>query len=420
MGVKEGNLLRPGGVTKLAVVIIAIIALGLFAFQPLVTGLDLGLDLRGGVQVTLQAVEKPGEKVTREQMQQLQAVIRERVDQLGISEPRIQIAGADRLIVELAGIEDPEEAVELIGKTAMLEFKKADGTVILKGDQLQDARAGHDPRDNSPMISLKFNSQGAKAFADATAEAAKYPQGDPRRYIAIYLDNQLISNPHVNEPIANGQAVISGGFESFEEAANLAALLRGGALPVETEVIAKQTVGPTLGLESLNKSKTAIVVGLTAIGLFLLLVYRVPGIVANLSLIVYGIIVLGALYLLKAVLTLPGIAGLLLSVGMAVDANILIYERIKEELRNGKTLRAAVEAGFKRAFWTIFDANLTTLIAAAILYYLGSGPIRGFAVTLSIGIIASMFTAITLTRWLLRLTVQSGLFNKLSFYGVRR
>lgn len=412
--------MRPGGVTKLAVVIIAIIALGLFAFQPLVTGLDLGLDLRGGVQVTLQAVEKPGEKVTREQMQQLQAVIRERVDQLGISEPRIQIAGADRLIVELAGIEDPEEAVELIGKTAMLEFKKADGTVILKGDQLQDARAGHDPRDNSPMISLKFNSQGAKAFADATAEAAKYPQGDPRRYIAIYLDNQLISNPHVNEPIANGQAVISGGFESFEEAANLAALLRGGALPVETEVIAKQTVGPTLGLESLNKSKTAIVVGLTAIGLFLLLVYRVPGIVANLSLIVYGIIVLGALYLLKAVLTLPGIAGLLLSVGMAVDANILIYERIKEEVRNGKTLRAAVEAGFKRAFWTIFDANLTTLIAAAILYYLGSGPIRGFAVTLSIGIIASMFTAITLTRWLLRLTVQSGLFNKLSFYGVRR
>jgi len=412
--------LRPGAVTKLAVAVVAIVAIGLLAFQPLVSRLNLGLDLRGGVQVTLQAVEKPGEPVTREQMQQLQAVIRERVDQLGISEPRIQIAGTNRLIVELAGIEDPEEAVELIGKTAMLEFKKADGTVILKGDQLQDARAGHDPRDNRPIISLKFNSEGAKAFANATTEAARYPEGDPRRYIGIYLDNQLISNPHVDEPIANGQAVISGGFRDFEEAANLAALLRGGALPVETEVIAKQSVGPTLGLEHLDKSKTAIIVGLAAIAIFLLVVYRLPGVVANLSLVIYGIIVLGALYLLDAVLTLPGIAGLLLSVGMAVDANILIYERIKEELRNGKTLRAAVEAGFKRAFWTIFDSNSTTLIAAAILYYLGSGPIRGFAVTLSIGILASMFTAITLTRWLLRLLVQTGLFNKLAYYGMRR
>lgn len=412
--------MRPGAVTKLVVAVVAIVAIGLFALKPLVTSLDLGLDLRGGVQVTLQAVEKPGEEVTREQMQQLQAVIRERVDQLGIAEPRIQIAGTDRLIVELAGIEDPEEAVELIGKTAMLEFKKADGTVILKGDQLQDARAGHDPRDNNPIISLKFNAEGAKAFADATAEAAKYPERDPRRYIGIYLDNQLISNPHVDEPIANGEAVIKGGFQSFEEAANLAALLRGGALPVETEVVAKQSVGPTLGLEHLNKSKMAFIVGLAAIGLFLLVVYRLPGVVADLSLIVYGILVLGALSLLDAVLTLPGIAGLLLSVGMAVDANILIYERIKEELRNGKTLRAAVEAGFKRAFWTIFDSNSTTLIAAAILYYLGSGPIRGFAVTLSIGILASMFTAITLTRWLLRLTVQTGLFNNLALYGVRR
>lgn len=412
--------MRPGGATKLAVAIIAIVAIGLFAFQPLITSLDLGLDLRGGVQVTLQAVEKPGEKVTKEQMQQLQAVIRERVDQLGISEPRIQIAGSDRLIVELAGIEDPEEAVELIGKTAMLEFKKPDGTVILQGDQLRDARAGHDPRDNKPIISLEFNSEGARAFAEATTEAVKYSELDPRRSIAIFLDNQLISNPRVKTPITNGQAVIEGGFESFEEAANLAALLRGGALPVETEVIAKQAVGPTLGMESLNKSKTAFIVGLIAIGLFLLLVYRVPGVVANLSLIIYGIIVLAALFLLDAVLTLPGIAGLLLSVGMAVDANIIIYERIKDELRNGKTLRAAVEAGFKRAFWTIFDANLTTLLAAVILYYFGSGPIRGFAVTLSIGIVASMFTAITLTRWLLRLTIGSGLFNKTEFYGVRR
>ncbi|NLC77846.1 MAG: protein translocase subunit SecD [Clostridia bacterium] len=409
-----------GRATQLAVVVIAIIAVGLFAFQPLLYSLELGLDLKGGVQVTLQAKDKPGEKVSGEEMRQLQAVIRERVDQLGIAEPRIQIAGEDRLIVELAGLEDPEAAVELIGKTAMLEFKTADGRIILQGDQLKDARAGHDPRDNKPVINLEFNAEGAKAFAEATTEAAKYRNtGDPRNYIAIFLDGQLISNPGVSEPIPNGKAVISGGFEDFEEAANLAALLRGGALPVETEVIAKQAIGPSLGMESLDKSKVAVAVGLAAIVLFLLVVYRVPGVVANLSLIIYAVIVLSALYLLKAVLTLPGIAGLLLSVGMAVDANIIIYERVKDELRNGKTLRAAVESGFKRAFWTIFDANVTTLIAAAILYYLGSGPIRGFAVTLSIGIVASMFTAITLTRWLLRVTIASGLFNKKEYYGVR-
>lgn len=409
-----------GRATKLAVVMIAILAIGLTAIKPLLGSLELGLDLKGGVQVTLQAIEKPGERITGEQMKQLQAVIRERVDQLGIAEPRIQTAGEDRLIVELAGLEDPEAAVELIGKTAMLEFKKADGTVILQGNQLKDARAGHDPRDNKPVINLEFNDEGAKAFAEATTEAARYADtDDPRNRIAIFLDGQLISNPGVSEPIPNGMAVISGGFEDFDEAANLAALLRGGALPVETEVIAKQTVGPSLGMESLDKSKMAGVVGLAAIALFLLGVYRVPGVIANLSLIIYAVIVIAALYFLNAVLTLPGIAGLLLSVGVAVDANIIIFERVKDELRNGKTVRAAVESGFKRAFLTIVDANVTTLIVAAILYYLGSGPIRGFAVTLTIGIAASMFTAITLTRWMLRLTIGSGLFNSNKYFGVR-
>lgn len=409
-----------GSATRLAVVVIAIIAIGLLAIPPLLNSLELGLDLKGGVQVTLQAIEKPGEKVTGEEMKQLQAVIRERVDQLGISEPRIQTAGENRLIVELAGLDDPEAAVELIGKTAMLEFKTHDGTVILEGSMLKDARAGHDPRDNKPVINLEFNAEGAKAFAAATTEAARYANtNDPRNRIAIFLDGQLISNPGVSEPIPNGRAYISGGFQEFEEAANLAALLRGGALPVETEVIAKQTVGPSLGMESLEKSKVAVIVGLTAIALFFLIVYRVSGIIANLSLVIYAVIVVAVLYFLKAVLTLPGIAGMLLSVGMAVDANIIIFERIKDELRNGKTLRASLESGFKRAFRTIVDANVTTLIAAVILYYLGSGPIRGFAVTLTIGIVASMFTAITLTRWLLRLAIGSGLFNNKKYYGVR-
>lgn len=408
-----------GRATKLAIVIIAIIAIGIFAIKPLLLALDLGLDLRGGVQVTLQAREMEGKKVTNEEMKQLQAVIRERVDQLGISEPRIQLAGENRLIVELAGLEDPEEAVELIGKTAMLEFKNAEGMVILSGSQLKDARASHSSEDNRPIIHLEFDADGAKAFAAATIAASQFPQGDPRNHVGIYLDGQVLSNPRVQNAITDGKAMISGGFATFDEAAKLAALLRGGALPVETDVIAKQTVGPTLGLESLEKSKIAVLVGLIAIGLFLLLVYRVPGVIANLSLIIYSVIVLTALYLLKAVITLPGIAGLLLSVGMAVDANIIIYERVKDELRNGKTLRAAVEAGFKRAFWTIFDANLTTLLAAVVLYYFGAGPIRGFAVTLSIGIVASMFTAITLTRWLLRITIASDLFNNPKYFGMR-
>lgn len=408
-----------GRATKLAIVIIAIVAIGIFAIKPLLISLDLGLDLSGGVQVTLQAKEMEGKKVTNEQMKQLQAVIRERVDQLGISEPRIQLAGENRLIVELAGLDDPEEAVELIGKTAMLEFKTAEGAVVLQGSHLKDARASHSPENNQPVIHLEFNAEGAKAFAAATIAASQFPEGDPRNYIAIYLDGQMLSNPRVRSAITDGKAELSGGFGTFDEAAKLAALLRGGALPVETDVIAKQTVGPSLGFESLEKSKVAVLVGLIAIGLFLLLVYRVPGVIANLSLIIYSVIVLGVLYLLKAVITLPGIAGLLLSVGMAVDANIIIYERVKDELRNGKTLRAAVETGFKRAFWTIFDANLTTLLAAVVLYYFGAGPIRGFAVTLSIGIIASMFTAITLTRWLLRITIASNLFTKPKHFGMR-
>jgi preprotein translocase subunit SecD len=408
-----------GRVSKLIAVILIIIVAGVFSYKPLLNALELGLDLQGGVQVTLQAKEKPGQVVSDDDMNQLKAVIRERVDQLGISEPRIQRAGEKRLIVELAGLKDPEQAVELIGKTAMLEFKNSSGDIILQGRQLKDAKATHSSMDNQPQITLEFDAEGTRSFARATTEAAKYPYSDPRNRIGIYLDNQLISNPRVDEPIPSGSAVIRGGFETFEEAANLAALLRGGALPVDTEVIAKQLVGPTLGLDSLNKSKVAVAVGLVAIGVFMLIIYRVPGVVANLSLIIYGIVVLAVLYFLKAVLTLPGIAGLLLSVGMAVDANILIYERIKDELRNGKTLRAAVEAGFRRAFLTIVDANVTTLLVAVILYYLGTGPIRGFAVTLSVGILASMFTAITLTRWLLRLTLSSGFFNQLKYYGVK-
>ncbi|KKM09226.1 preprotein translocase subunit SecD [Clostridiales bacterium PH28_bin88] len=407
-----------GNFAKVFVVLVIILVAGVLAVGPLLGAINLGLDLQGGVHVELQAVEKD-RPVTDEDMRQLEQVMRKRVDELGVSEPIIQRIGEKRLIVDLAGVEDTEQAVEVIGKTAQLEFKKSDGTVILTGNLLKDAVATIDPNNQQPEINLEFDAQGTKAFAEATAEAAGYPEGDPMRRIAILLDGEVLTNPHVTEPIPSGRARITGGFDSYQEAANIAALLRGGALPVSMEIIAKQTVGPTLGADSLEKSKIAVIAGLIAISLFMISYYRLPGLIANFSLVVYALIVLGTMVLIKAVLTLPGIAGLLLSVGMAVDANIIIYERVKEELRNGKTLRSAVEAGFKRAFWTVFDANVTTLIAAAVLYYLGTGPIRGFAVTLSIGILASMFTAITLTRWLLRMVVKVDAFKKMTLYGVR-
>lgn len=417
----SGRTGRGGNLLKVIVVFLAILALGIGALPPLLKAMKLGLDLKGGVHVVVEAKDTPEHKVTNEDMEALQRVMRNRVDELGLAEPLIQREGSRRLIIELAGASDPEEAVKVIGKTALLEFKTSDGRVVVSGKDLKDAKAIIDSRTQEPQVALKFNAEGTKRFAEVTTELTqKYAKEDPRRRIGIYLDNQLLTNPVVDEPIPSGEAVIRGGFADFKEAANLAALLRGGALPVPVQIEERRAVGPTLGQDSLIKSEKAAIVGLVAIALFMLIVYRLPGLVANFSLIVYAVLVLAALWVLKATLTLPGIAGLLLSVAMALDANILIYERLKEELRNGKTLRAAVDAGFKRAFVTIFDSNATTVLAAIVLYFLGSGTVRGFAITLSLGIVVSMFTAIALTRTLLRLIISVPLFSRnLWLYGAR-
>jgi preprotein translocase subunit SecD len=374
--------------------------------------MKLGLDLQGGVHVVLQAQETAGREVTDDDMEQLKSVMRQRVNELGVSEPVIQREGKRRLIVELAGVENPEEAVELIGKTASLKFKTEEHGVILTGKDLADAKAVIKPDTNEPIVEIKFKKEGARKFADITSELAGWGR------IAILLDDKVISNPAVKEPIPNGQAVISGGFKNYNEAVQLAALLRGGALPVDVKVIEKRNVGPQLGIDSLNKSKVAAIIGIIAIMLFMMAFYRIPGFIATIALVVYGLLVLIVMNSINAVLTLPGIAGLLLSVGMAVDANVIIFERVKEELRNGKSLRAGVDAGFKRAFWTIFDANVTTLLGAAVLYYFGTGLIRGFAVTLSLGILASMITAITLSRWLLRIFIRVKGFTNPKMYGI--
>jgi preprotein translocase subunit SecD len=397
---------------QLGLVVLVIILVALFATKPLGTRMQrqLGLDLQGGVHVVYQAAPTPEAPLTSDSITKLIAIFSNRVDSMGVSEPQIQSVGSNRVSVDLPGVKDPEAAVEQIGRTANLTFKTEDGKTVLTGKYLQDAKAQLD-QSNKPEVSLTFNSDGAKIFAQvSTANVGKR--------IGIYLDGKLLTNPTVNNAILNGDASISGGYKSLQEAQNEAVLLRSGALPVNVNIVEKRTVGPTLGKDSLDRSVTAGIIGLAFIFLFMLIYYRVPGIVADLSLVVYTLIVAGLFILINATLTLPGIAGFILSIGMAVDANILIYERIKEELRAGKTLRASFDAGFKHALRTILDCNMNTLIACAVLYYFGSGPIRGFAVTLSIGVLTSLFTAVTFTRFVLHLLARSRLVLNHRAYGV--
>jgi len=397
---------------KSSIIIVAMLAaLGLlanFTYQPILDTIKLGLDLRGGLRVVLQAQESEGEKVTDDTIQKAVGIIRERVDSLGVKETTLYPQGDDRVVIEIAGEDDPEAAVNILKNTAQLEFWDEQGNVLLTGKNLKDAQARVRSSDQQGEVLLDFDSEGAKLFAAATAANVGKP-------LYIVIDQEIISAPTVKTAINDGSAVIEGSFTA-KEANDLAILLRSGALPVSFEIMEKRSIGPTLGSESLDKSIKAGIVGLIAVLLFMIGFYRLPGLVADLSLLLYAVIVLGTMSLIGAVLTLPGIAGFALSIGMAVDANVIIYERLKEELRLGKTLRAAIDAGFRRAFWTIFDANVTTLITAMVLMYFGTGPIKGFAVTLSIGIIASLAVALTFTRYMLLLL--ANLSNNEKLYGV--
>ncbi|MDD4751841.1 MAG: protein translocase subunit SecD [Desulfitobacteriaceae bacterium] len=399
-----------GSGIKLLLIVILIAAAVYFSLDPIKNRTNLGLDLQGGAHVVLQAIPNEGEEITDSDMVKLTAVMRNRVDEFGVTEPIIQPAGNDRLIIELAGVDNPDKAIEILGRTAQLEFRDPAGQVVVTGADLKDAQARIDSVSGQAEISLEFTSEGAKKFGSATARLVDQP-------ISIVLDGTVIQSPNVDEPIMNGQARITGGF-TFEQAAENAALLRGGALPVNVEIMEKRTVGPTLGKDSLDKSFTAGMYGILVVLIFMIAYYRLPGVLANVSLIFYILLVLWIHNLLHVTFTLPGIAGFLLSIGMAVDANVIIFERIKEELNTKKTLRAAIDSGFKRAFVAIFDSNVTTLIAAGVLFYFGTGSIKGFAVTLSIGIISSMFTAITLTRLLIKWTSDINLFKNKKLYGI--
>jgi len=371
-----------------------VIFIAIFLSFPLKEKINLGLDLQGGSYVILECVDTPNAPVDNDAVIRVLEIIRNRIDQLGVSEPVIQRQGTRRILVQLPGVENPEAAVEIIGKTALLEFKDEAGVTQLTGAHLLDAKTNFD-QFNRPIVLIEFDKIGAKEFGEAT-------KSNVGKVLAITLDGKEISTPVVQEPILDGKAQITGKF-TVESAKYLAILLRAGALPVQVEILENRSVGPTLGRDSISKGIKAGIVGLILVLVFMLIYYKGFGIVADFALVVCMLLILGALAGIKATLTLPGIAGIILTIGMAVDANILIFERIKEELRLEKTFRASIDAGFSKAFRTIFDANVTTLIAALALFYFGSGPIKGFAVTLSIGILASMFTAIVVTKIILEL-----------------
>lgn len=379
-----------------------------------------GLDLQGGSRIVYQAdLSKVESGAKTDAMNSLRNVIESRVNSFGVAEPLIQtsqLGGESRLTVEMPGVKDVQEAMDLIGKTAQLEFKEMgqDGkdfvSTGLTGNYLKKATQDYD-QNGTPIVSLEFNSEGAQKFEEITGRNVGKP-------VAIYLDQEIISAPNVNEKISGGRAQISGGFD-LKEAKNLAIQLNAGALPVPIKVIEQRTVGASLGQEAIKKSIFAGAVGLILIAVFMTLYYRLPGLLAVVSLAFYALLSLAVFKIFPGggiTLNLAGVAAFVLSVGMAVDANVLIFERMKEELQSGKSLAVAVEAGFNRAWTSIRDSNISSIITALILFLFGSGTIRGFAVILIIGVLISMFTAINVTRTFLRTVSKYSFFQKPSFY----
>ncbi|MBD0362548.1 MAG: protein translocase subunit SecD [Coleofasciculus sp. C3-bin4] len=426
--------------------------------------IQLGLDLQGGAQLTIQV--KPTaeiKKITTEELEGVLRVIENRVNGLGVSEPVVQTVGSDQILVQLPGVNDPQQAERVLGGTAQLDFlKQKPGTeaqlpieqqvragIVLKqaqlretkdefaiaenqaalersneailklfepagltGKNLKDARAEPLQTGNAWNVALRFDAQGGEKFAQLTKDLA-----GTGRTIGIFLDNALISSPVVGPEFAQtgitgGSAVITGNF-TVETANDLAVQLRGGALPVPVEIVENRTVGATLGRDSIQRSIYAGIGGLVLVLIYMGVYYRLPGLIADVALVIYSLLTIAAFALLGVTLTLPGIAGFILSIGMAVDANVLIFERTREELRDGKTLYRSVESGFYRAFSSILDGNVTTVIACAALFWLGSGLVKGFALTLGLGVAVSMFTALTCSRTFLFLLV-------LGFPGLRQ
>jgi preprotein translocase subunit SecD len=384
---------------------------------------SLEITTEAGSLVRLTLTEPAITERIRQSVEQSIQIIERRVNELGTVEPLIQRQGVDRILVQVPGLQDPTRLKELLGKTAKLDFRMVDVSIpaeqaaqgrippddevlysstqpktpylvekriLVSGADLTDAQPGFDQRTSEPIVSFRFNTSGARKFAQVTQENVGKP-------FAIILDNQVISAPVIREPILGGSGQISGSF-TVESANDLAILLRAGALPAPLTIIEERTVGPGLGQDSIAKGKLSSYVGAAMVVAFMLVTYGLFGLFANIAVAINVAMIFGILSMLNATLTLPGIAGIVLTVGIAVDSNVLIYERIREEVRAGRTPINAIDAGFTRALATILDSNITTFIAAAVLFYIGTGPVRGFAVTLGIGILTTVFTAFTLTR----------------------
>lgn len=453
--------------------VLVVLAVAAYFVFPLRGRIKLGLDLSGGVNIVLKAVPQPGTELGTDSIDRLLVVLRNRIDQYGVTEPLMQRQGADRVVVELPGVDNPEAALNLIGKTALLEFRQVidstrplppqakrenydsdaefqeavarwnayrdqqealkasmeakakseggnsiatdeDGAIYqlgatyLTGKDLKNAGVDYDSL-GRPVVSLEFNDKGTDLFDKATAD-------NVGKQIAMVLDGRVISAPRVNERISGGRAQISGRFTP-DDARGLAIMLRAGALPVGVEVLENRSVGPSLGSDSIRDGQFAGLVGIAAVFIYMIVFYRVLGVTADISLCTTILLLFAMLIGFKATLTLPGVAGIVLTIGMAVDSNILIFERMKEETALGRSLHAVITAGFSKALSTILDANITTVIAAAVLFHYGSGPLRGFALTLTIGIVASLFSALGVNRVLLQLMVD---YTKLPIIGRRK
>lgn len=395
----------------LAIVIIFAVLIAMTTGS-VVSNITLGLDLQGGFEVLYQATATDGEEVTNESLKETAAAIQRRIDVLGVSEVSINIEENDRIRVQLAGVTDQDVARDILGKPAKLTFRNASNEILLDGTDLKQGGASLDYDEfGQPVVAIKL--KDAEKFRQITSEYLKQP-------IGIYLDEDQIINPTVNSVITDGSAIINGQ-DSVEEAQDLANLLNAGALPLDLKEIQSQSVGASLGMESLNLTVKAGIIGSILILLFMMIYYRIPGVIASFSLIVYVYIVLVIFWQLHVTLTLSGIAALILGIGMAVDANIITYERIKDELRSGKSLLSSVRSGSQRAITTIIDANLTTIIAAVVLYIFASSSstVRGFAVTLIVSIVVSLFTAVYGSRLLLNLFVRSNIIKNTRAYGVK-
>ena len=387
--------------TLLALVAVLIVAGGYFsAINPITNHLQYGLDLKGGVTALYQAEPTPGAPVNAQAMKKAMAIIGYRVNKLGVSEPTIQQVGSNRIQVNLAGVKKPDQAIHYLGETAILQIKSPSGHVLVTGSELSNAVGAINSK-GQYVVDLTFNSKGAAAFKAATT---KYLG----KQLPIYLSGKLIESPTVQSVVPNGQGELTGGYSSLKQAQKTALLLQSGALPVKLVVLSEHTVSATLGHQAIQASKLAVTIAIALIAAAMIFWYRLAGLFADLALGVYAFLLLGSLWAIHAVVTIPGIAGIILSMGIAVDANVIIFSRVREEMVGGKTPRAAIEIGFRNAIRAILDSNATTFIAAIILFFLGSGEVKGFALTLMIGIVISLLTAVVLTRQFIRLVADAG------------